>query len=235
MRSLDGRLKAVLSMVPEDTVTADIGTDHGYIPAALLEKDCPFVYACDLRAGPLAAAERTLSGYDPARWKTLLCDGLADLPERVETVVMAGMGHDVLLGILDRRKSFWTAGRTFVIQPMNRQDKLRRGMQERGFTAVKEKAAVSGGKSYTVIRYRYTGRAEPLTPGETACGLHLYQQPDTAARIYLAGRRAWLNRIISGCESARHTGRTEEAKIDFARSALQELDRAERRWKLQEG
>ena len=235
MHTLDGRLKAVLSMIPEGSVTADVGTDHGYIPAALLEKNiCPFVYACDLRQGPLAAAERTLSGCDPTRWKALLSDGLADLPPEVETVVMAGMGHDVLLGILDRRRSFWTPERTFVIQPMNRQDKLRSGMRERGFSAVREKAAVSAGKSYTVIVYRHTGETAPLTAGETACGLHLSQPPDEAAWVYLAGRRIWLERMIHGCEAARNTQRAEREKLNFARAALEELNTAEQRFGREE-
>lgn len=51
---LSKRLELVASFVPEGSRLADVGTDHGYIPIALAERNviCRAV-AMDLRPGPL--------------------------------------------------------------------------------------------------------------------------------------------------------------------------------------
>ena len=58
---LDARLAAVAAFVPQGSRVADIGTDHGYLAAALVEEGrAPFVIASDLPAGPCEAARRTV-------------------------------------------------------------------------------------------------------------------------------------------------------------------------------
>ena len=50
---LDARLQAVLDFVPEGGAVADIGTDHGYLAAALIEEGrAEYVIASDLNLGP---------------------------------------------------------------------------------------------------------------------------------------------------------------------------------------
>ena len=58
---LDARLQAVLDFVPEGGAVADIGTDHGYLAAALIEEGrAEHVIASDLNLGPCEAARRTV-------------------------------------------------------------------------------------------------------------------------------------------------------------------------------
>ncbi len=55
---LSKRLELVASMVPEKSRVADVGTDHGYIPIALVERGIAVrAIAMDLRPGPLERAE----------------------------------------------------------------------------------------------------------------------------------------------------------------------------------
>ncbi|MBQ5972608.1 MAG: tRNA (adenine(22)-N(1))-methyltransferase TrmK, partial [Oscillospiraceae bacterium] len=56
---LSPRLNAVAELVPACTILADIGTDHGFLPLALLRRGRIARAVCaDLRAAPLASARR---------------------------------------------------------------------------------------------------------------------------------------------------------------------------------
>ena len=57
MEKLPPRLRALAELVPPGASLADIGTDHGYLPLALLaEGRITRAVGCDIGAGPLAAA-----------------------------------------------------------------------------------------------------------------------------------------------------------------------------------
>ena len=58
---LDDRLSTVASLVRHGKRVADIGTDHGYLVAYLVENGiCPKGIAADLRVGPLDNAKQTV-------------------------------------------------------------------------------------------------------------------------------------------------------------------------------
>ena len=53
MLSIGERLKTVASLVPRSDIVADIGTDHGYVPAFLvMEGKCRRAIASDIAEGP---------------------------------------------------------------------------------------------------------------------------------------------------------------------------------------
>ena len=57
MTELSERLRAVADLVDDGMVVADIGTDHGYIPIALVQEGrCPRAVAMDINIGPLDRA-----------------------------------------------------------------------------------------------------------------------------------------------------------------------------------
>ena len=85
-------------MVCDGKGLVDVGTDHGYLPAALAERGYRgLLYASDIHAAPLASARKTAreAGVEE-RIRFLLCDGLDDCPpDAVDTIVIAGMGGDL--------------------------------------------------------------------------------------------------------------------------------------------
>ena len=55
------RLRMVAGLVPPGSRLADIGTDHAYLPAALIQEGTiPAAIAADLRQGPLNRAKATV-------------------------------------------------------------------------------------------------------------------------------------------------------------------------------
>ena len=59
------RLRAIAALVPEDCqCLADIGTDHGYLPAALLRAGrCRRAIAADIGAAPLHQPQFSVLQY----------------------------------------------------------------------------------------------------------------------------------------------------------------------------
>jgi tRNA (adenine22-N1)-methyltransferase len=58
------RLETVAGLVPPCEAAADIGTDHGYVPALLIQSGrCRKVIASDIAAGPCDAARETVARF----------------------------------------------------------------------------------------------------------------------------------------------------------------------------
>ncbi len=98
---LDARLAAAAYVRPGH-IAADIGCDHGKLSAWLAGSGCcPFVFACDLREGPLQKARMTCAPWaDKIQFR--LGSGLSVLqPGEATEIIIAGMGAETVLEILD--------------------------------------------------------------------------------------------------------------------------------------
>ena len=129
------RLQAIAGLVPRGSrCLADIGTDHGYIPAALLRiKKIDQAIAVDISEGPLARARRTAERYGlEERVDFRLGDGLSVLaPGDADVIVIAGMGGDTIVDILSAAP--WSLyGPLLLLQPMSRAELLRKWLWKRG-------------------------------------------------------------------------------------------------------
>ena len=101
---ISNRLLLCAALVPPGSRAADIGTDHGYLAVHLLREGvCPFVTAADLREQPLQKARENAARFGVAdRMQFLLSDGLQSIPpDAAGTIVMAGMGGDLMVRILE--------------------------------------------------------------------------------------------------------------------------------------
>lgn len=154
---LSVRLLAVAAMVAPCGSLADIGTDHGFLPIALVEDGVvQKAFACDVRPGPLSRADAHVrrAGLSD-RIVTVLSDGLEALPETVDTVVMAGMGGALMAELLRSEKGNAPlvrnrAGR-LVLQPQSEPELVRKALAELGFTIEKEDMVLDRGKYYLII------------------------------------------------------------------------------------
>ena len=184
---LTPRLQAIADAVSGETL-ADIGTDHAYLPAYLLQNGkIARAIAADLRAGPLARAKVTARDAGCAdRMDFRLCDGLRGLHrEEADTVVIAGMGGETITHILAQAPwTDWT-GMQLLLQPMSTQPELRRWLWETGFVISWEKLVQEGDTLY-VIQGVEPGREKDFTPAELWAGRQ--------SRDPLRG--AWLDHLL---------------------------------------
>ena len=161
--TLSARLSAIAESLPEHCVVCDVGSDHGTLPLYLLSKDlCTKAIVTDLNKNPLDRARQCLerAGVDD-RASFVLTDGIAEvLPFSPDVFVIAGMGGETILGILQRGLHLISSGTSFVLQPMTKIAKLRRFLYEFGFSIQDEKLVFENNKYFVIISATYTGICE---------------------------------------------------------------------------
>lgn len=206
MRQLTSRLYTVQTLVPQGARVADIGTDHGHLPISLIKQSIsPKVIACDIREKPLLSAKENVEKSGTAHIELRLGDGLDPVrPDEVDCIVIAGMGGEVIAGILDRADWVRDPRYTLLLQPMTSADVLRRFLCDNRFDIESERAVEDAGRLYTVIRAVYTGEEIPGDDLFYACG-KLNPSDPTAAR-YIAKQRDIAKKC---CDDLSGTGRDE--------------------------
>lgn len=198
------RLLCCASMVQSGACVADIGTDHGYLGIYLLQTGAArHVIACDLRKDPLENARRNakLFGVDGAM-EFRLSDGLEKiLPDEVDTVVMAGMGGDLIQKILSQCPWRKREGLQFILQPQSAGNVLRRWLCEDGFEIQREEPVQDGHFLYTVMDIRQ-GEPAPLTPGTEYASPALLASGSPLVGNYLARVENALQETVRGLTNA---------------------------------
>ena len=148
---LGPRLEAVASFVPPDACAADIGTDHGLLPVWLrLNGRAKRVIASDIRPGPLSAAQRNAERYLADGISFRLCAGLSGVsPEEVDTVVIAGMGGETMISILQEADWDWS-GKRLILEANTRYPELLTWIYAHGLHVCGEKLAEERGRLYRI-------------------------------------------------------------------------------------
>ena len=142
------------------TCTADVGCDHGYISMYLvLSGISQKAIAMDLRKGPLSAAEDNIREFEISdRVQVRLSDGLEGLSEgEADSLVIAGMGGKLMIGILEKRDIPSLGIKAGVLQPQSDIPEFRGYLRECGFEIVDERIVFEDGKYYFPMAVAFTG------------------------------------------------------------------------------
>ena len=165
---LDSRLLKIAGLVPVGSRVADIGTDHALLPIYLIEsKIAKKVIASDIRRGPLSVARKNIKKSASGENIDLrFSDGLDEIGcEEVDTVIVAGMGGELIADIINRAKWLRNSKYKLLLQPMSSAMELRKFLSKNNFEIIEELAVLSVGRIYSIIEAVYTGkecRNDPL-------------------------------------------------------------------------
>ncbi len=158
---LDARLRLIASMVRPGRPAADVGTDHGKLIAHLVGTGrSPGGCATDIRPGPLSKARELVESLGfQNKIAVLLCDGLGDLQDHMaEEIIIAGMGGDTIIHIMESWPHSRNAGKHFLLQAMTKPEVLRGWLWQNGFDITEERCASQSGHAYSVMSVYYTGQ-----------------------------------------------------------------------------
>ena len=176
---LQPRLRCLADLVPQNARLADIGTDHGYIPVYLLQRGrIGHAIAADIGAEPLEHARRTAEEYELTEQIDFhLCDGLAGIrPEETDCILIAGMGGETIISILENAPWLTAGEHRLLLQPQSRQELLRTWLMEHGFRILREHLALDKGTIYNVMQVE-AGACQPLSEVELYGGVNLEADP----------------------------------------------------------
>ena len=225
---LQPRLQCIASLVPKGARLADIGTDHGYLPVYLLQEGTiGHAIASDINALPLAHARATAAEYGVTeKLDFRLCPGLAKLrPEECDTVAIAGMGGETILGILEAAPWTRDGAHTLILQPQTKVDLLRRWLCESGYRFLEEKLVRDKEQLYVVFRVT-GGDQRRVSEADALAGFLLGDDPLYGE--YLSQHIAKLERARDGLAVSALPDRDE--RIAHLQQLIEKLERREREW-----
>jgi tRNA (adenine22-N1)-methyltransferase len=200
---LTPRLRTILSLVPAGARLADIGTDHALIPTALLRHGTiSFAIASDIGQGPLESAARTAQQFGIREGLSLrLGAGLQTVQHgEVDTIVIAGMGGETMITILQDDPWALDGDCLLLLQAMTGQAELRHYLLAHGGRIEEERICREGRRLYTVMAVR--GGSEPIERSLEACCVSEALCRDPQAKQYLKERLAREEKICAALRSA---------------------------------
>lgn len=189
---LSARLRALAQHVPKGAALADIGSDHGSLPLALLEeKQVRRAIAGDVLPDPMAHAQALAQslGYGADQASFRVGDGLAVLrPGEADTLLIAGMGADLIIRILTEGERVRRSVDLLILSPHSKPWRLRSWASAHGLAPRQEEVIQDRGRFYEIQVYGQ-GQAA-LDPFEAYFGPYLLKQgQDPIVQAYFARRR----------------------------------------------
>lgn len=224
---LSERLSSVASMVTAGNCLADVGTDHGYVPIYLYERNIiSRGIAMDVNKGPLERARLHIAefGFEDAI-ETRLSDGLAALkPGEADSVTIAGMGGPLIIRILSAYPEVTASLKELILQPQSEISEVRVWLYEHGYEIVEEHMVFEDGKYYPMFKAVKNPDCRKLTNLEYKFGRLDVLKETSVLKAFvereLANKKAIIEKLQK--ESSEKT-KNREIEMNALRSELEEI------------
>ncbi|WP_231423097.1 tRNA (adenine(22)-N(1))-methyltransferase [Pseudomonas sp. Leaf59] len=159
--TLSRRLARVAAQVPAGARLADIGSDHGYLPVALVHRGViTAAVAGEVAETPFRAAERSVreNGLEPLI-RVRLASGLAAIEpdDGITAISLCGMGGETIRDILDAGKARLTGQERLILQPNGGEQPLRQWLMDNGYRILHEELLHENRFYYEIIVAERTG------------------------------------------------------------------------------
>lgn len=208
---LPARLQCIADSVLGSRRFIDVGSDHGYLSAYILESGKADRVVCtDIHRAP---AERTAAylrsrGFSD-RSDVFCTDGLSDV--RItgeETVVIAGIGGleiiHILTDALAEHGGVLPEDTVILLQPQRSDEELRAFLCGNGFEIVFEKICRDRGKVYIILAVKFTGKPILLSSVEKILGPYILRnKPEGTVHYFSAKLRLLENQKLGRPELER--------------------------------
>ena len=227
---LSERLEMVLSFVEPGESAADVGTDHGHVPVELVRRGIvKKAVAMDVRKGPLSRATENiaLAGLSE-KIATRLSDGVAKLlPGEADSVVIAGMGGELMLRILRDGAHVRNSVKHYILSPQSELSVFRHGLEELGFSIVEEEMLLDEGKYYVILHVS-PGTMHYEHEYEYRYGADLIRKQDPVLKEFLERELAQGEELLahlgrSGTDGARKRAESLKNELEETKEAYHAL------------
>ncbi len=206
MKTLSARLDLILAALEPCALLADIGTDHGLLPIAAVQRGVATqAIAADLRTAPLVAARRNIEGAQVMDRVTVVqVDGILPLAGRgIDALVMAGMSARLMIRLCSAAPQVLAHVRQLVVQPNRDAPMIRAWALEQGWHLGDEAMVYERGRFFIVCSFAPGQGADPAydVPEWTQADLcmvgpHLLTRRDPIASNWYDEQRARLLSLV---------------------------------------
>ncbi|MDV7745077.1 tRNA (adenine(22)-N(1))-methyltransferase [Enterococcus mundtii] len=225
---LSKRLETVGRFVPEAARLADIGSDHAYLPVALMLKGkIDFAVAGEVVKGPFESAKRQVrkNGLSE-RIEVRLANGLdaIEKQDQINAITIAGMGGSLIRDILEsgRQNQRLSGKERLILQPNIGEKTLRTWLKENNYQIIAEEILEENKKIYEIIVAEKKEQPIEYSEKELMFGPHLLAEKNA---IFLAKwqrelkqREVILEQLKNASEQNRHE--TIQQEVEWIKEVL---------------
>lgn len=194
---LSKRLQAIYNMVPSG-VAADVGSDHGKLIISLFEDGVISKgYAIENKKGPYNRLVKAINESGASSGVTpILSDGITELPSDVDIVIIAGMGGNNVVDILQKKPGKLKNVKTIIVDAHNAIPELRKKVLKMGYIIADEDIVEEKGVYYEIIKF-IAGEACYLDDPDVEFGPVLRNEKSITFKAKYITRINEIDRLLS--------------------------------------
>lgn len=194
---INERLKLVASFVEENSNVIDVGCDHALLDIYLfLNRKKIRVVASDIKEGPLKIAQSNIEKYNlKDHIEVRLGNGIDTIDDKIDTIVISGMGGLNMIGILKYQTDRLKQVNTIILSPNNEVSSLRREIVKLGYYIEDEEVLDEKNQIYHVIKFK-KGKKH-YSKQELDLGPILLQKKNKLFMTYLEKERTKIIKLLN--------------------------------------
>lgn len=152
---MSSRLEKIVEFVDNNSIVADIGTDHGLVPIYLSKnRIAKRIIGIDVSEKSLLKLKLKIeNNLKYQNIYPIVSDGLKGLkPFEVDTIIISGMGGLLISKILSDSPEVAKSVNTLILQGNNNIEALRRFLHENGYIIADESDVFENNKYYQILK-----------------------------------------------------------------------------------
>ncbi|WP_408006807.1 tRNA (adenine(22)-N(1))-methyltransferase [Pseudalkalibacillus sp. A8] len=182
MISISNRLQKVSTYIPKGSIIADIGSDHAFLPCYCIQKGIiNRAIAGEVNQGPFQSAYNQVKALGlENQIEVKLGDGLEVISaHEVSTVVIAGMGGQLISNILERGKDRLPGVERLILQPNMGARFIREWFEKNNWKLIEESILEEDEKIYEILVAERTNTPVVFNEAEKLLGPILMKQKNS--------------------------------------------------------
>lgn len=175
---LTKRLLAIATLVPFKSVVADIGSDHGQLLIYLKENDLILKgYGVENKIGPFSRLKKSLAPYQNNDLIPVFSDGLNNLSEDVNCLVLAGIGGETIMNILEKGKKYLKNIRHIIVDAHTLVSEVRQFIVKNHFQIKEEILVYEKKQFYEIILFEKVQELKKYSFRDYEYGPYIMKSP----------------------------------------------------------
>ncbi len=193
------RLSCIAKKVTQNSILADIGTDHAYIPIFLCKHNIiKKALACDISKLCLKKAYNNIKNNNLTKSiETRLSNGLDNiyLKDNINSIIIAGMGGMLIIDILKRGINIANNADTLILQPQKNIKEVRIFLHQNNFYIIDEDFIQEDNKFYNIIVAKKG--SQKFNELEYTFGKHNLNKQSPVFKQYILKELSLIKNILS--------------------------------------
>ena len=173
---LSKRLLSLANLIPKGMVVADVGSDHGLLLLYLDQHNLiKKGYGVENKVGPYSRLERALKNSE--NLSPVLSDGLLNLNEDVNCLILAGLGGETIIQIIKQGEQYLKNIEYIITDAHTSIPLVRKYLSNKNYRIIKEKLIYEKGTFYELSLFQKTNKKINYSKLEYEYGPFIIKEP----------------------------------------------------------